>query len=190
MKIRGEWTLLKYLYDERPPEEERISLVRAVKSENLWNGFDIEEGYRPFSRFPKCQTTEYLSLNGELDQLIIAGVNYSFDTPGNFWLAFNPAVARILNWSPMNGSWFRWANQEGDLVSESIWWNDGPIHQHSNGYLNCEVGTGWLVLVTKQGFEEIRQWAGQLARGGLIRRRLGLYGRSGSGETTGVLPIL
>jgi hypothetical protein len=185
--VLGEWTQLRYL-DDKSPEEERISVVRATNSEHLWDEFDVEAGHRPFSRFIKYQTVEYLFLHESLDQLIIAGDGYSFDTPGSFWIAFNPVVAQALGWHPIDGGWFRWANQAGELVAESIWWGDGPLHQHSK-HLYCEVGGGWLVLVTEQGFEEIRQWAGQLSRGGLIRRMLGHYGSDGQGSAIEVLAL-
>jgi hypothetical protein len=186
--ILGECTRLRYLNDQSPVEE-RISFVRAVAPENLWYGFNIDKGYRPFSKFVKCQTFEYLSLQESLDHLIIVGDGYSFDTPGNFWIAFNPALAHALNWSPIDGRWFGWANQAGDLVVESIWWQDGPLHQYATRYLNCEVGSGWLVLVTEQGFKEIKQFAGQLSRGGLVRRQLGFYGRDGDEYSTKILTL-
>lgn len=186
--ILGEWTRLRYLNDQSPVEE-RISLIRVVDSDNLWHGFNIEEGHRPFSIFVKCQTSKYLYLKESLDHLIIAGDGYSFDTPGNFWLAFNPALAYALNWSPVDDCWFGWANQSGDLVVESIWWHDGPSSQYSTRYLNCEVGSGWLVVITEQGFKEVKQFAGQLSRGGLVRRQLGFYGRDGDRYSTGILTL-
>jgi hypothetical protein len=186
--ILGEWTRLRYLNDQSPAEE-RISFIRATNPENLWHEFKIEKGHRPFSQFVKCQTAEYLHLKESLDHLIIAGDGYSFDTPGNFWLALNPSLASVLNWSPIDGHWFGWVNQTGDLVVESIWWHDGPLHQYSARYLNCEVGSGWQVLVTEQGFEEIKQFGGQLSRGGLVRRQLGFYGRDGDEYSTGILTL-
>ena len=185
--VLGEWTRLKYLDDETP-NEERISIIRAVESRDLWKEFDIRTGHCPFARFVKCQVGEYLALDATPDHLIISGEAYGFDTPGSPWIAFNPYVARVLGWHLLEDGWFRWANQSGDLVAESLWWNDGPVHQHSE-YVRSEVGYGWLVLVTEQGFKEVSQFTGQLSRGGVIRRRLGEYGANGEETAISVLPL-
>jgi hypothetical protein len=186
-----EWTKLKYFYDINI-EEERISTIRAVEDKYLWDRLDIEKGLQPFSRFVKCQAEEYLHINETLDNLIVSGSNDGFDTPGAYWIAFNPSMGKELGWHPIEmvkGSWFRWANQAGDLVVESIWWNDGLPEQHFR-YPSCEIGSGWLVLASQQGFEDIKKWAvGRLSRGGIIRRSLGLHGDGGKTTAVDILPI-
>lgn len=185
--ILGEWTQLKYLYD-KSPSEERISVIRAIDHEHLWDGLDVEAGHPPFCRLMQPQVDEYLFLDAALDHLIISGTGYGFDTPGLPWIAFNPAVAQELGWHPLDRNWFCWANAVGDLVIESIWWNDGPSHQHSER-LSCEVGSGWLVLATEQGFKEIRQWARQLSRGGVTRRWLGQHRRDDESSAIAALAL-
>ena len=172
--VIGEWTRLKYLDDEWP-EEERMAVVRAVRADGLWDGFDIDKGFPPFARFRGVQMADYPRLDAPLDHLIIAHDGRDFETPGACWLAFNPAVGRALEWRPVRGAWFRWVNQRGLPVAESIWWSDGPLHQLTK-HLRIEVGGGWLVLVTERGFKEIMEWTTQISRGGVVRRSTGWHG--------------
>jgi hypothetical protein len=186
--VLGEWTQLRYL-DRKSPEEERISIVRAIDSEQIWTGFDLDMGHRPFSRFIKYQVADYPRLHESLDQLIVASDGYSFDTPGSFWIALNPAIAKSLGWSLVGSGWFRWINQSGEQVAESVWWEDGSLHHYSE-HEHCEVAGGWLVLVTEEGFEEIKGWANCLSRGVLVERSLGQHGNDGRGKAMEVLSIV
>jgi hypothetical protein len=127
-------------------------------------------------------------LHGPLDHLVIAHDGDDFETPGAYWLAFNPAVGQALEWRPLRGGWFRWADRQGIPVAESVWWKDGPRHQF-DPHLHVEVGSGWLVLATEEGFREIVQWAGRIRRGGVIRRRKGWLGDAGRGHASGVLKL-
>ncbi|MDY7076577.1 MAG: ATP-binding protein [Chloroflexota bacterium] len=185
--VVGEWTRLKRL-QEKWPEEERIATIRAVREDELWDGLDVERGHPPFARFLSAQVSDYLSLHAPEDHLVIACDGRYFETPGADWLAFNPAVGHALGWQPIPGGWFRWADQRGALVVESVWWSDGPLHQ-SNEHLHVEVGSGWLVLMTESGFTEVLKWARHLSRGGVVRRSLGWHGDAGQRHAIGVLAL-
>lgn len=175
--VLAEWTRLRRV-DHEWPEEERVAMVRAVAKEDLWSTYDVESGHPPFARFGVEQVKGYSDLSAPTSEFVIMNEGYPFETPGTPWLAFNPAVASVLKWQPLPGRWFRWADARGVPVVESIWWNDGPFHQHTEG-LREEVGTGWLVLATEQGFDEIRRWTDHFSRGGVVWRRLGIHGRGG-----------
>jgi hypothetical protein len=185
--VLGEWTQLRHL-DEQWPEEERVSTIRAVNAVDLWEGFDVKKGYRPFAGFQNVQIDDYLELHKPPDHLVITHHGYDHETSGAHWLALNPAVGRALGWQPVLGRWFRWANQEGTPVVESIWWKDGPVDSY-NQHLHSEVGTGWLVLATQQGFEEIKHWRRNLSRGGVVRRSKGWYGDSGRHTSMSLLDL-
>ncbi len=165
-----------------------MAVVRAVRSDELWDGFDVGKGFLPFARFRGVQVADYLRLDAPLDHLVIAHDGYDFETPGARWLALNPAVGRALKWQPIEGDWFRWVNGQGDIVVESIWWSDGRMHRFDE-HQRVEVGNGWLVLVTEQGFEEIMEWAPQVTRGGVVRRSTGWCGSAGQHYATGVLAL-
>lgn len=119
---------------------------------------------------------------------MIAHDAYDRETPGAHWLALNPAVGEALGWHPISGGWFRWADGQGVPMVESVWWSDGSIHQF-NHYLHTEVGDGCLVLVTEQGFLKLREWAGPMSRGGVVRRRKGWYGTDGEGQAIKTLTM-
>lgn len=185
--VVGEWTRLKRL-QEKWPEEERIATIRAVAEDGLWDGLDVGRGHPPFARFLSAQVSDYLSLHAPEDHLVIACDGRYFETPGADWLAFNPAVGHALGWQPIPGGWFRWADQRGAPVVESVWWSDGPLHQ-SNEHLHVEVGSGWLVLMTESGFTEVLKWVRHLSRGGVVRRSLGWHGDAGRHCAIGVLAL-
>lgn len=66
-------------------------------------------------------------------------------------------------------------------MAESIWWQDGPFELYSH-YDHVEVGTGWVVLITEEGYREIQHRYAALARYGAISRSLGQFGRIGKGN--------
>lgn len=183
--IIGERTRLRLLEDDWP-EEERISVVRAEQAGRLWNGEGVQHGHPPFARIHGAQVEDYSRAHAPLDHLVIANDPYDHETPGSSWLALNPAFGEALGWHPVPGKWFRWLNQAGDLVAESLWWSDGPL-EHFSEHLHVEVGGGWLVLVTKSGFEEIKTWTTALSRGGVVRRSLGWCGSLGRNHAQGFL---
>ena len=175
--IIGERTRLRLLEDNWP-EEERISVVRAQPARNLWDVEGVQDGHPPFARIHGAQVEDYPTLRAPADHLVIVNDPYDHETLGSSWLALNPSVGAALGWHTVPDKWFRWLNQAGDLVAESIWWNDGPL-EHFSQHLHVEVGGGWLVLVTKSGFKEIKAWATELSRGGVVWRSLGWCGSSG-----------
>lgn len=186
--VLGEWTRLRYLHEEWP-EEDRMAVVRLVGADELWQGLDVAEGHPPFARWRGVQVARYMDLEVPPDHVIIAHAGYHpVETPGACWLALNPALGRALGWHPIHGGWLRWADEKGAPVVESFWWGDGPVHQYTK-HLNVEVGSGWLVLVTKPGFEAINQWASQLSRGGVVIRSKGWHGDAGRTQAVGVLPL-
>jgi energy-coupling factor transporter ATP-binding protein EcfA2 len=185
--IVAEQTQLRYL-DEDWPAEERITLIRGTLPEHIWNDFEPEKGNPPFYRVFKEQTANYLNINAPVDHLIISNNPHDFETPGGWWLALNPAVGHALNWQSVGGGWFRWVDQRGNIVVESIWWQDGPVQSY-NPHLREEVGAGWLVLMTEKGFQQVTQWARNLCRGEVVSRRIGFYGEVDHGYATRVEAI-
>ncbi len=123
----------------------------------------------------------YLDVDVDLSHLVIAHDAVEMETANQHWLALNPMVGRVLGWRPTTGGWFRWVNEQGVPVVEGVWWSSGR-HHHFNHYAHDEVGEGWLVVITEQGFRELSAWAAALCRGGVVWRRLGWYGAEGKGQ--------
>ena len=67
---------------------------------------------------------EYSELKTEkIDYAIILRNNLTvYDSPGGEWLALNPKVGYSLGWSLSEEGFFRWVNDEGKIMVESIWW--------------------------------------------------------------------
>ncbi len=168
--ILGEWTRLRL--GGKFPQEERMSLVRAKSPNKFWGEFNPEDGHPPFANSPFLAKSDYLSFNFPSTDLVIACHGYRYETSGNYWLALNPAIARLVGWHPVNEGLFRWKNQWSQITAESIWWEDGSMERWMR-LDHPEIGSGWLVVITQAGFEELTQQFNQLNRGGMIRRSLG-----------------
>lgn len=73
--------------------------------------------------------------------------------PKETWLAINPQLAEYmgLTYNENNGC-FRWDDEHGEMVVESIFWQDGSI-ANQNTYRNSEAGHGWMVVITRAGMK-------------------------------------
>ncbi|MDQ1253068.1 MAG: hypothetical protein QG646_2213, partial [Euryarchaeota archaeon] len=105
--------------------------------------------------YPELQTKK-------IDHSIILRNNPRvYDSPGGEWLALNPKVGYSLGWSLSEEGFFRWVNDEGKIMVESIWWMDGNIDQ-APPHFDDEVGEGWLVLASKEALNSIKSTFGPL----------------------------
>ncbi len=179
--ILGEWTRLKRLEEEWPMEE-RMSLMRETNSYEIWDKIDPETEETPFAWVRGAHITDYWELTDfPTTELVIAHNGYTFQTQGAYWLGFNPRIGFEIGWQPSESGWFRWINQQNHIVVESVWWQDGAFDLFSH-YDHVEVGNGWLVLITEEGYQEIRSRFNTIARGGVIKRSLGWLGTVGRGS--------
>ena len=107
------------------------------------------------SEYPELQTEKN-------DHSIVLRNNPTiYDSPGGEWLALNPKVGDSLGWSISEEGFFRWVNDQGKIMVESIWWMDGNIDLASL-HSDDEVGEGWLVLATKEAINSIKSTFGPL----------------------------
>jgi hypothetical protein len=89
----------------------------------------------------------YLENAGKYPTMVIYGHKHGVAIGSSEWLAFNPAFASQLGWLHSDEGLFRWVNDEGNTMAESIWWQDGPINRQPPR--SSEVtGEGWLVVVS------------------------------------------
>jgi hypothetical protein len=185
--IIGEWTRLRYLDRDRP-EEERMSFIRLTSLTRLWEGYDIENGHPPFSRKWLPRAADYLHVEADLDDLLVAYVGNGIETPGLRWIALNPIVGWAMGWRPRSGKWFSWEDQQGNVVVESIWWSDGGIECY-DWRQRVEIGSGWLILMTEEGFKAMQQRIENMSRGGVVWRQKGWYGDAGRRLAYTELPL-
>ena len=117
------------------------------------------------SEYPK------LGANLETSDLVILHAALWIDTPGANWLALNPAVGVRLGWSIADDGMFRWLDDQGRTMAESIWWMDGHLKTSAEGLPGDEVGEGWLVLVSEPAMKQIQGAFGPLSRQSAVVRR-------------------
>ena len=86
------------------------------------------------------------------------------------WLAVNPAIPIRLGWQLDFAGLFRWVNSEGEIMIESIWWQDGNIHRYETRYREV-CAEGWLVVATKEAAVSISKIIGTAIRFGAIARQ-------------------
>lgn len=173
--ILGEWTHLKRLQDEWPSEE-RMSVSRAIASYAIWDGVNLIQERLPFPSKVGLHVSDYLEV-GQFSEreLVIAHNGFEYQMGKANWIALNPRVGFDLGWQYSDNGIFAWKNKTGQVVVESIFWQDGNP-ESANRYDHVEVGYGWLVLITEEGYQEIRRRYGVISRGGVIRRSLGWIG--------------
>ena len=184
--VLGEWTRLKRLEEEWPTEV-RMSVMRGIDPHKIWDEIDLETKEIPFAQVIRAHITDYCEITDfPSTELIIAYNGYAFQTQGAYWLGFNPRIGFEMGWQPSESGWFRWIDQKNRIVVESLWWQDGMFDLFSR-YDHVEVGNGWLVLITEEGYQEISQRFNILARGGVIKRTLGWLGTSGRGSVVSLI---
>ena len=173
--ILAEWTHLKRLQREWPSEE-RISLSRAIPPYKIWDDIDLSQDHLPFANTVRFYAKDYLDLTQHpARELVIAHNGYNYQMEKANWLALNPKVGFDLGWKPVDKGLFSWKDKNNNIVVESIYWQDGNFDFY-NPYERVEVGYGWVVLITEEGYQEIRRHYGVISRGGVIRRSSGVFG--------------
>lgn len=151
--IFGEYTRVKTLEWETPTVI-RQSLICSEE-------FALEDGEERF--FPRhliVQIDDYPFKSGE-DNAKNATVVWHWegmsDSPYEQWAAFNPELARSLNWKPSKDKILGWENECGELMVWSVFWRDGSFAEQPPHFHN-EVGEGWVVIGTQNALEKVRNY--------------------------------
>lgn len=92
--------------------------------------------------------------------LVVHNSSYQWFSQGRRWLAFNPALAEHLGWCIDPDGLFRWLDSEGSIMVESVWWRDG-FAQQKPPLFDDEVGYGWLVRASGEGWRQISEVVGE-----------------------------
>jgi hypothetical protein len=161
--VLAEYTHLKNL-DWKVPSEERRNVVRFSQDSRG----TTEEPF--FLQLVGRLHNEYANLpTGEQHLIVRHAAFMRYLSPGENWLAFNPAVARRLGWAASENGMFAWKDEMGTTAVESIWWQDGNP-SHSPPELRSEVGEGWLVLITERALSQVIRTYGPLTRSMYVAR--------------------
>jgi AAA domain len=171
LTILAEETTLKWLEREVPTEVRRSVVGRFTvphsKDPNLF-----------FSETANHLVTEYpfLCADPATPPLIFRHTAYVYDSPGQNWLALNPTIGSHLGWSLADDGLFRWINNAGQTMVESIWWIDG-LDRQSSPHFHDEVGEGWLVVASPAAWDAIQSQLGPLRRLVYVERSFSSKGK-------------
>lgn len=72
------------------------------------------------------------------------------------WLAFNPKIALEMGWLHDEAGLFKWTDNDGKLMVESVYWMNGNMRTHDR-HLNSEVGAGWFVKASKEAYKALKE---------------------------------
>ena len=115
--------------------------------------------------------------------LIVTNYGIEFDSPGANWIALNPQIGKEMGWHFDANGLFRWIDNVGEVMAESIWWIDGyPIYNLN--HLEAEVGTGWIAAISEMALNMIKENFRKLNRVSLIERSFYEEGRKAEKTAT------
>jgi hypothetical protein len=167
--VLAEETILKGLGWETPTEVRRSVVVqsRILYPEDT-SAFFSKTVNRLVSEYPFLRAATATPL------LVVRHSDYGYDSPGKNWLALNPTIGSRLGWSVAEDGLFRWVNNAGQIMVESIWWTDGLVGQ-APPHFDDEVGEGWLVVASQVAWDAITSQLGNLKR--MIYVERSFYGK-------------
>ena len=162
----AEATRLELIGDRRKLVENRYASIGAFASGMIGPALTRE---KLFGSVVKGLVSENPTANLGT-ALVVRNIDYGYDSPGSDWIAFNPSIAAELGWSRVAGDLFRWVDDNGDVMVESIWWTDGNIDFNQTGWGTGQVGSGWVVVASKPAFQQIVDWLETPLRGSIVVR--------------------
>lgn len=112
---------------------------------------------------------------------VIYGHEYRLRFADREWLAINPCIASALRWTPHPEAPFSWL-QDGQLVAQSICWQDGPYNRQPPRGDVCSQG--WLVLVARGAMPNLLRILGPATR---VQRLSRTYNDKEEGSATNEL---
>ncbi|PRX47316.1 hypothetical protein [Salegentibacter salegens] len=127
-----------------------------------------------FSRIFKCYYENY-EFGEVTNNICYFNWLMTFNKKRN-WLAFNAELAEYMGLHLSSQGNFRWLNNKGDIVVESVYWQSGEEY-NNNRNLHSDSGSGWIVVITKEGFELLKHALGnvKLYQHKRIERKLKFY---------------
>ena len=168
-EIIGEITSWVWL-DWDTPTEIRMSTICHPE----WNSeADIKSPSALFPSMMHWSASDYpdISVTNE-PSLVIYGSGSYIDHGGLEWLALNPAIGSSLGWFLSSEGLFRWVDEKGDLMVESICWKDGPISRQPPK-MDDICSNGWLVVASDEAIEKIREVIGEAVKVNAVVRSYG-----------------
>lgn len=157
----GELTMFKSL-DWAVPVEHRFSMICHVDwpvSDDIRGAYD----FFPYKSYWNAGDYPALPRVDQFLSMVVYGQPKQVAIGCTDWLAFNPACAVQLGWTPADDGLFRWVDGEGNIMAESIWWQDGPVKRRPPRSHDV-TGAGWIVLISPEARLDILQTFSSLTR--------------------------
>ena len=145
--------------DTKDYTETFLSKVSLIEKENVAPGDSNTSFFYEHSAF-QAPMEDYLDTGtGSPHIIIVRGGYFSSSSVRKHWLAINPSCARFFGWKLSSDDLFAWADEEGNPMVKTIYWQSGnPSYKSRFGY---ETGEGWLVLASPAALTQL-QTVGQL----------------------------
>lgn len=152
------------------PTELRMSMVCHKEYQEL-DEPKYSSSFFPYASF--WTASDYPDIGHVREpSLVIYGAPHTTDLGSSEWLALNPIIGVELGWSYDNQGCFRWVNDSGEVMVESIYWKDGPISRMPPKFDNV-CSNGWLVVATAEAMESIQQLTGEIIKMNVVVRSSG-----------------
>jgi archaellum biogenesis ATPase FlaH len=147
LHIIAEYTLLKSLNWGRASQTYMSQIKATDEQDDKWFIFG--------SAFNELSENYHDSMSGANNLIIIREHRSGSVNLQSTWIAFNPMLVRFLGWQPLEGKLFAWADSEGRLMVESVYWMDGNVSMQPP-HLYSEAGEGWYVAASDEALAEIQ----------------------------------
>ena len=169
-----------------PPEEIRSSVIRSQQATKPHLA-DGSESF--FDVVVKALAQEYgtYGTDGRTAPVALRHNDYGYITPGADWLALNPWLAREVGWQVSEEGLFRWVDEAGRIMVETVWWLDGLPDQ--SGYSGDEVGEGWLIVASQDAWQQLLAALGPADRLAAVQRRTFRDGQPVTANVRSVLQL-
>jgi hypothetical protein len=162
--ILAEITKLTRLDTGRPTEERRSWVTHGGVADQSWmqptvaNMLISEYFDQPYA-WP--QYSSRLIIRNEAHWH-----GFSFDN----WLALNPFYGFACGWTPCQVGLMRWLGPSGEIMVETIRWQDGVVR--GNRITRDEVGQGWQVIASSAALEQLIATVQHVKRELVVERSL------------------
>jgi len=150
--VLAEWTAT--VSQGRDREEE--SHITLMGHERLPISTGQMPDIRVFGHQECYAARDYPHLLSLDDHIPIAVVSGGSIFAHSRFIALNPFIAWQLNWQLSPEGLFRWVNEEGQTMAESLYWAEGNVEVHDADGIDQSASEGWLVLATAMAWQQIR----------------------------------
>ncbi len=98
----------------------------------------------------------YITLGDGNEGIVRRAGFFAANTIKSDWIAFNPTLAMQFGWKPSTKGYYAWEDQDGNLMVESVYWENGNTGYA--GRASVEIGAGWYVVASVKAMEALKEF--------------------------------